>query len=109
MNTSRLRTANGLAITSESNQQVFLPACCAAADVGIYGPGVRVLYCDSITRCPDSTGNAVRALLVTYTRDVPEVSFVLYFRRKALLQTETYNGITKYKLLAIFPHIHHRH
>ncbi|GBM82573.1 hypothetical protein AVEN_20797-1 [Araneus ventricosus] len=33
----------------------------------------------------------------------------MLFDKEALLQTETYNSITKYKLLAISPHIRHRH
>lgn len=36
------------------------------------------------------------------TRDVSKVRFVTLFHEKALLQTEKYNGITKYKLWATF-------
>ncbi|GBO23839.1 hypothetical protein AVEN_260311-1 [Araneus ventricosus] len=43
------------------------------------------------------------------TRDVPKVSFIMIFHKEGLLQSKTYNGVTKYKLLAIFPHIRHRH
>ncbi|GBM17599.1 hypothetical protein AVEN_209842-1 [Araneus ventricosus] len=31
------------------------------------------------------------------------------YHKEALLQTEPYNDITRYKLLAISPHIRHRH
>ncbi|GBM20751.1 hypothetical protein AVEN_105974-1 [Araneus ventricosus] len=33
----------------------------------------------------------------------------MLFHKEVLLQTETYSGITKHKLLAISPHIRHRH
>ncbi|GBM52309.1 hypothetical protein AVEN_126390-1 [Araneus ventricosus] len=42
-------------------------------------------------------------------RDVPKVSFVMHFHKEALLQRETYNGIIKYNLLSISPHISDRH
>ncbi|GBN86613.1 hypothetical protein AVEN_119607-1 [Araneus ventricosus] len=44
-----------------------------------------------------------------YMRDVPKVSLFVLFQKEALLQPETYNDTTKYKLWAIFPHIRHRH